>query len=70
MIVASQMFMNEAGVSDSLKPGAEYLSDKILWDELVIEEFPDMVHGWTVGGDLHANIAGDAEGAKKSLNTL
>ena len=57
-IVAPQMFMNEAGVSDSLKPVG--ISDQILWDKLVIEEFPDMVHGLTVGEDLRDhNIARD-----------
>ena len=62
-IVAPQMFMNEAGVSESLNPGG--LSDQILGDNLVIEEFPDMAHGWTVGGDLSdPTIARDVERAK------
>ena len=63
-IVAPQMFMNEAGVSASLSPGG--LADQILGNKLVIEEFPDMAHGWTVGGDLSdPNIARDVERAKK-----
>ena len=63
-IVAPQMFMNEAGVSESLMPGG--ISQQILGDKLVIEEFPDMAHGWTVGGDLSdPNIARDVERAKK-----
>ena len=62
-IAAPQMFMTEAGVSDSLKPGG--ISDQILGDKLVIEEFPDMAHGWTVGGDLSdPTIARDVERAK------
>ena len=37
-----------------------------LDQKLVIEEFPDMAHGWTVGGDLSdPNIARDVERAKK-----
>ena len=68
-IVAPQMFMNEAGVSDSLKHGG--ISDQILWDKLVIEEFPDMVHGLTVGEDLRDhNIARDVERARKSVEII
>ena len=62
-IVSPQMFMNEAGVSDSLKPGG--IADHILGDKLSIEEFPDMAHGWTIGCDLSdANCARDVERAK------
>ena len=63
------MFMKEAAVSNSLKPGG--ISDQILWDKLVIEEFLDMDHGLTVGEDLRDhNIARDVERARKSVEII
>ena len=68
-IVAPQMFMNEDGVSDSLKHGGIY--DQTRGDKLVIEEFPDMVHGLTFGEDMHDhNIARDVERARKSVEII
>merc|ERR1711915_151736 len=67
-IVAPQLFMIEGsyigvGVRDSVKPGG--IADQILGDKIVIEEFPDMAHGWTVGGNMNdPKIARDVERAK------
>ena len=49
-VVAPQLFMIEGGVTDNYKAGG--LADEILGDEITFEEFNDMKHGWTVGGDL------------------
>jgi len=69
-IVAPQLFMTEGasslpgGVSDSLKAGG--LADEILGDKITFEEFNDMDHSWTVGGDLSdPTVARDVERAQK-----
>ena len=69
-VVAPQLFMTEGktwvpgGVSDSLKAGG--IAEQILGDKITFEEFNDMEHGWTVGGDLgDQNVARDVEKAKK-----
>ena len=68
-IVAPQLFMTEGisfipgGVPDSVKPGG--LAEQILGDKLEIEMFDDMMHGWTVGGDLSdPDVARDVNRAK------
>ena len=68
-IVAPQLFMTEGisyipgGVPDSVKPGG--LAEQILGDKIQIEMFNDMLHGWTVGGDLSdPNVAKEVERAK------
>ena len=63
-VVAPQLFMTEGGVVDSLKAGG--IADEILGDKITFEEFNDMTHGWTTGGDLSDPIiARDVEKAKK-----
>ena len=49
-VLAPQLFMIEGGVTDNYKAGG--LADEILGDKITFEEFNDMKHGWTVGGDL------------------
>ena len=49
-VLAPQFFMIEGGVTDNYKAGG--LADEILGDKITFEEFNDMKHGWTVGGDL------------------
>ena len=69
-IVAPQLFMSEGisflptGLPPSLYAGG--LADQILGDKITIEKFDDMMHGWTVGGDLsNPNVAKGVEKAKK-----
>ena len=48
----------------SVKTGG--LSEQVLGDKLTVVEFPDMSHGWTVGGDLDdPNVARDVAKAKE-----
>ncbi len=44
------MFMPAGNDDPNVKMGG--LGKKVLGDVLEILEFPDMVHGWTVRGDL------------------
>ena len=63
-VVAPQLFMTEGGVADSVKAGG--IADEILGDKITFEEFNDMAHGWTVGGDLSdPDVVRDVEKAKK-----
>ena len=63
-VVAPQLFMTEGGVADSVKAGG--IADEILGDKITFEEFNDMEHGWTVGGDLSdPDVVRDVEKAKK-----
>jgi len=62
-IEAPQLFMTEGGVGESLLEGG--LADQILGDKIQFEEFPEMAHGWTVGGNLSdPAVARDVERAK------
>lgn len=49
-IKSPQMFMPAGNDDPNVKVGG--LGKKVLGDGLEILEFPDMVHGWTVRGDL------------------
>ena len=50
VIIILQMFMPAGNDDPNVKVGG--LGKKVLGDGLEILEFPDMVHGWTVRGDL------------------
>ena len=50
VIIILQMFMPAGNDDPNVKMGG--LGKKVLGDGLEILEFPDMVHGWTVRGDL------------------
>ena len=52
---------------ETVKSGG--LSKQILGDMLEVVEFPDMIHGWTVRGDLKSskNVARDV---KKAYNLV
>merc|ERR1711892_649924 len=63
LIKAPQLFLVEGDAGDSVKTGG--LSEQVLGDKLTVVEFPDMSHGWTVGGDLDdPNVARDVMMAK------
>ncbi len=59
------MFLPAGNDSPNVKEGG--LGRKVLGegaDKLEIEEYPEMVHGWTVRGDLSdASVARDVVGA-------
>ena len=64
LIKAPQLFLVEGDAGDSVKTGG--LSQQVLGDKLTVVEFPDMAHGWTVGGDLEdPNVARDVAKAKE-----
>ena len=49
-IICKQLFMPAGNDHENTRAGG--LAEQILKDNLIIEDFPDMIHGWSTRGDL------------------
>lgn len=49
-VQCKQLFMSAGNDHENLFPGG--LAETVLGEKLTIEEFPDMVHGWSMRADL------------------
>ena len=49
-VACKQLFMPAGNDPETVQSGG--LGEKILKDNLTIESFPDMIHGWSMRGDL------------------